>query len=109
MPETLLYDSMLLPSVQALLLWCLLVPGFFEWYGATFAMLILLTPVGSPAVTGQWVPSQYERIFTIASDVTDAVALMEPRSCCSPTSSGGPGRSPWTATELLVFLPLTAA
>ncbi len=37
MPETLLYDSMLLPSVQALLLWCLLVPDFFEWYGATFA------------------------------------------------------------------------
>ena len=46
MPETLLYDSMLLPSVQALLLWCLLVPGFFEWYGDTFAMLILLTPSG---------------------------------------------------------------
>jgi hypothetical protein len=33
---------MLLPSVQALLLWCLLVPGFFEWYGLTFA--IELTP-----------------------------------------------------------------
>src|SRR5215218_806076 len=50
-----------------------------------------------------WKPFRYVPILASASDMTDAADWMGLRSCCSPNSSGGPGRAPWTATKSLVF------
>lgn len=43
-PATLLYDSMLLPVVQDVLLWCTSVPGNLEWNADVFMTLLPSTP-----------------------------------------------------------------